>query len=89
MSLEQLLIAALGSVTSALVYLYADTRKRSQACEEWRNKQEPVIRDLSEKVGALNGAMSLFKRCKTPNCMFTGISDAAGETFSIKTHLKP
>ena len=86
MSFEQGLILALGAVTSALVFLYQDLRKRSQTCEEWRNLQEPVIRDLSQKVGALNAAMSMFRKCKTPNCMFIGID---GETFSIKPNNKP
>jgi hypothetical protein len=88
MSFEQGLILALGAVTSALVFLYQDLRKRSQLCEDWRNQQEPVIRDLSKQVGALNGAMSLFRNCKTPNCMFTGIVSTAGETFSVKNKSK-
>lgn len=81
MSFEQGLLAALGAVTSALIYLYQDIRKRSQICEEWRNKQEPIIRDLSAKVGALNSAMSFVRQCKTNGCIFTGMD---GETFSIK-----
>ena len=82
MTFEQGLISALSIVTSALVYVCRLLWQRSQACEEWRSQKEPLINDMCEKLGAMNSALNIFRSCKTPECMFSGI--AAGETFSLK-----
>ena len=87
MSFEQGLITALSFVTSALGFVCRLLWQRSEACEKWRTEKEPVINEMSAKLGALNGAVAFFKNCKTPNCMFAGID--AGETFSIKPNPKP
>lgn len=81
MTLENACLSALAAVVSALCYLFGLLWKRSQQCETWRAEKEPLIREMSEKLGALNSAMSFFRQCKTPQCMFTGMD---GETFSIK-----
>lgn len=81
MSVESAAISALSAVVAGLCFLFKLLWQRSEACERWRNDKEPLLRDLSEKLGALNGAMTLFRQCKTPNCMFTGMNS---ETFSIK-----
>lgn len=86
MSLESAAISALSTVVLGLCFLFKLLWQRSEACEKWRNDKEPLLREMAEKLGALNGAMALFRKCKTPNCMFTGMN---GETFSIKQMQHP
>ena len=70
-------VSILSSFSLAMLKILWD---RSNKCEQWRDEKEPVIQDLSQKVGVLSVVAGLVHGCKTKDCQFSGKL----ETFSVK-----
>jgi len=70
MTLEQALLAALGAVVSALVWVAKILWKRSEACETDRRELRKDIEKFIGENGEAKGALSLYKRCRQEECPF-------------------
>lgn len=82
MTLESAALAALGTVTTALCFLFGLLWKRSQDCENWRNEKEPLIQQMAQQLGIHSGISRMVNICKVENCPYAG--KLSVETFSIQ-----
>lgn len=82
MTLESAAIAALGTVTTALCFLFQLLWKRSQECEQWRKEKEPLIEEMAQQLGIHSGITRMVNACEVKNCPYAG--KLAVETFSVQ-----
>lgn len=86
MTLESAAIAALGTVTTALCFLFQLLWKRSQECEQWRKNKEPLIEEMAQQLGIHSGITRMVNECEVENCPYRG--KLAAETFSVQRKRK-
>lgn len=70
MTLESALIAAVGSVTGALVFVARILWTRSEFCEEDRRALRCEIEKLKAEHGVATGQLGIIRRCPEPTCPF-------------------
>jgi hypothetical protein len=86
MTLESAAIAALGTVTTALCFLFQLLWKRSQECEQWRKDKEPIIEEMAQQLGIHHGITRMVNACEVKNCPYAG--KLSVETFSVQREPK-
>lgn len=100
MTLEQALLAALGSVVSALCWIYKDNRnkdaaeieelkKRSKDCESWRDQMQPIIQNMVERLGFASGIAQVINKCHVKGCPHAGNIDSTFSMQKPKPHEEP
>lgn len=70
MTLESALIAAVGSVTGALVFVARILWTRSEYCEEDRRVLRGEIEKLKAEHGVATGQLGIIRRCPEQTCPF-------------------
>lgn len=70
MSAEQILLAGLTAVTTALVVLWGLLWQRSEKCEADRISLRLEIEDIKSKHGKATGELGMFERCQSQSCPF-------------------
>lgn len=72
MTLETALLAAIGSVTSALVITVKILWARSEQCEKDRIELREEIEEVKETAGEHHGRLLAYEMCPTQACPFKG-----------------
>lgn len=70
MTLENALLAAIGSVTSALVIVVKVLWQRSEQCEKDRAELRIKIEEVKESAGKNQGLLLAYEMCPIHNCPF-------------------
>jgi hypothetical protein len=70
MSLEQALIAAIGSVTTALVWVAKLLWGKSEQCERDRNEMRKEINKMKGDHGLAVGTLKAYEKCPAESCPF-------------------
>lgn len=72
MTLEQALLTAIASVTTALVFVCKILWKRSDQCEADRRELRDEIEKLGVAHGVATGTLAVMQRCPMQTCPFRG-----------------
>lgn len=72
--------AVMGVLWAALVVVVGVIWDRSKKCEAWRDAQEPIIREMMEKLGIAQATTDIVNSCNVKDCPFAG---KLVETYSV------
>jgi hypothetical protein len=89
MSPEQLLLAALSTVSGCLCFLFRIIWARSMECEKWRAEKEPIILAMAKSLGLAQGAAEMVNSCHIKACPFAGKLDPTYSIEANKEQRKP
>lgn len=79
MTVEQLLIAGIGAMTTALLAVVSALVrvcyllwKKSERCDRDRVELRRLLEDVRQSYGEANGALGMFQKCSLKDCPFRG-----------------
>lgn len=70
MSPEQLLLAAVSSITAALLWCVSRLWSKAETCEKDRNIMGQKLFDQNKELGVLKGTLEVMRECSEPGCPF-------------------
>lgn len=74
----------IGVLWTGLLVLLGLLWDRSKKCEEWRDANEPIIRELMKRAGMAEGVNELVNECPVQGCPWKGRL----ETYSVQEEYK-
>lgn len=70
MTMEQALLSAIGSVTTALVFVCRLLWQKSEQCEQDRIDLRKKVEQLEGQYGAAKGELVAYQKCPQHSCPF-------------------
>lgn len=70
MTVEQMLLAAVSALTSALLFVVKILWKRSEQCETDRRELRQAVEDVKTENGRLSGFLEAVGLCDKKDCRF-------------------
>jgi hypothetical protein len=74
LEIQNLLLAGIGGVTTALVFVCKLLWSRSEECEKDRRELRTEIESVKSTAGVATGTLAMYQRCPTPGCPFRATS---------------
>lgn len=71
MTPEQLLLAAVSGLTTALVWAVTKLWTKAENCEKDRATMAVIMRDQGDKMAYMKATLDLLKACQQPGCPYT------------------